>query len=160
LLLERRTDYEAAYREFRWPELEEFNWALDWFDAIADERPALWVVAADGSEQRLSFAELSERSSRLAVWLRGHGVARGDRVLVMLGNQVGLWEAVLAAMKLGAVIIPATTLLGPADLADRVERGEARHVIAGSADAAKFERVAGTYTRIAVGEPVPGWLPF
>ena len=61
----------------------------------------------------------------------------------MLGNQVELWETLLAAMKLGAVIIPATTLLGPDDLVDRVERGNARHVVAGSADALEVRRGAG-----------------
>ncbi|HSP71972.1 MAG TPA: AMP-binding protein, partial [Gaiellaceae bacterium] len=162
LLLGRRDDYEAARREFAWPELNEFNWALDWFDVVADgnDRPALWIVEEDGREARLSFAELSERSNRVANWLRGHGVARGDRVILMLGNQVELWETVLAAMKLGAVIIPATTLLGPADLVDRVERGGARHVVVTAADASKFDGVPGGYTRIAVGAPVDGWLDY
>jgi acetyl-CoA synthetase len=160
LLLSHRTDYEAAYREFRWPELDEFNWALDWFDAIADGRPALWIVEADGGEQKLSFAELSERSNQVANWLRAHGVERGDRLIVMLGNQLELWETALAAMKLGAVIIPATTLLGPADLVDRVERGGARHVVVTAEGAAKFESVPGDYTRVAVGAPVDGWLDY
>ncbi len=162
LLLRHRSDYEAAVRAFRWPELDAFNWAIDWFDTIAagNERPALWVVEGDGSERKLSFEELSERSSRVAGWLRDHGVARGDRTIVMLGNQVELWETLLAAAKLGAVVVPATTLLGPSDLADRVERGDARHVVVGSADAAKFANVPGEYTRIAVGEPVDGWLRY
>ncbi len=109
----------------RAPALDEFNWALDWFDEIAkgNERPALRVIEADGGEQVRSFARLAARSNQVANWLRGHGVAQGDRVIVMLGNQVELWEAILAVMKLGAVIIPATTLLGPDDLVDRVERG-------------------------------------
>jgi acetyl-CoA synthetase len=159
LLLRHRDDYDRAYAEFQWPKLEEFNWALDWFDGIAagNERTALWVVAENGTEQKLSFAELSERSSCVASWLRGLGVARGDRIVVMLGNQVELWEALLAAMKLGAVVIPATTLLGPADLSDRVERGAARHVIAGAPDAPKFEGVPGDYTRIVVGDARAGW---
>jgi acetyl-CoA synthetase len=162
LLLARREDYDAARREFAWPELDEFNWALDWFDVVAEgnDRPALWIVEEDGAERSLSFAELSARSSRVAGWLRGHGVARGDRMILMLGNQVELWETVLAAMKLGAVIIPATTLLGPADLVDRVERGGARHVVVTAADAPKFDGVPGDYTRIAVGAPVDGWLDF
>jgi len=162
VLLRHRGDYQAAYRDFRWPQLEEFNWALDWFDAIAagNDRPALWVLEEDGSEQKLSFDELSGRSSRVAGWLRAQGVARGDRVIVMLGNQVELWETLLAVMKLGAVVIPATTLLGPADLRDRLDRGNARHVVVGSADAAKFEGVPGDYTRIAVGEPVSGWSSY
>jgi len=87
-LLAAHGDYDAALRDFRWPELDEFNWALDWFDVVADDRPALWIIEADGSEQRLSFADLSERSKRLANWLRREGVARGDRLILMLGNQV------------------------------------------------------------------------
>jgi acetyl-CoA synthetase len=159
-LLAHRDDYETAYREFRWPALEEFNWALDWFDGLASERPALWIVEPDGSETRRTFAELSARSNQVANWLREQGVARADRVIVMLGNQVELWETVLAAMKLGAVIIPATPLLGPADLVDRVERGDARHVVVPAAHAGKFADVPGSYTRIAVGEPVEGWLSY
>src|SRR6201991_1302055 len=162
LLLELREDYAGAVRAFRWPELTEFNWALDWFDVIAEgnEAPALWIVEEDGAEARWSFAEMSRRSNRLANWLRGVGVRRGDRLVLMLGNQVELWDTILAAMKLGAVIIPATPLLGPADARDRVERGGARHVIATSAAAAKFDKVDDEVTRIAVGEPVEGWLSF
>ena len=160
LLLELREEPERACAEFRWPELGEFNWAIDWFDAVGGDRPALRVLEEDGGEQTLSFAELSARSNRVANWLRELGVRRGDRLILMLGNQVELWETVLAAMKLGAVIIPATTLLGPGDLVDRVERGNARHVVAGAADAAKFEAVPGAYTRIAVGGAVHGWAAY
>src|SRR5690349_17325698 len=161
-LLQHRTDYDTAVRDFRWPEFERFNWALDWFDVIAqgNDRPALVIVEEDGRETRRTLAEMSQRSNRVANWLRGLGVARGDRIIVMLGNQVELWETILAAMKLGAVIIPAATLLRPEDLRDRVERGQARHVVARSADAAKFATVAGSYTRVAVGEATDGWLSF
>ncbi|MCO4694515.1 AMP-binding protein [Streptomyces sp. RO-S4] len=162
-LLEHREDYATAYRDFAWPRPEHFNWALDWFDAIADgnDRTALHLVEEDGAETRLSFAELARRSDRVANWLRERGVAAEDRVLVMLGNQAELWETALAAMKLRAVVIPATPLLGPADLRDRVERGRVSHVIVRSADAAKFDEVPGAYTRIAVGEePGGAWLPY
>ncbi len=162
LLLRHATDYDAARAEFAWPELDEFNWALDWFDVIAqgNDNTALWIVEEDGTEGRWSFAELARRSNQVANWLRDNGVRRGDRVILMLGNQVELWETLLAAMKLGAVVIPATTLLGPADLRDRVERGGARHVVTGAADAAKFADVPGDYTRIAVGDRVTGWLDY
>jgi acyl-coenzyme A synthetase/AMP-(fatty) acid ligase len=121
LLLRHREDYDRAYAEFRWPELGEFNWALDWFDRIGTEATALWVVEEGGAEQKLSFTELSERSSRVANHLRSLGVSRGDRLILMLGNRIELWETLLASMKLGAVVIPATTLLGPADGAEADE---------------------------------------
>jgi acetyl-CoA synthetase len=162
-LVTHQEDYGTAYRDFRWPEFTTFNWALDWFDVIAAaeptaSRPALWIVEEDGSERKLTFAELSARSNRLANWLRSNGVARGDRLILMLGNQVELWETILAAMKLGVVIIPASTLLGAADLRDRVDRGRARHVVARAEDTAKFADVPGDYTRVVVGGPVDGWL--
>src|SRR5262245_5517070 len=164
-LFAHREDYETAVREFRWPALEEFNWALEHFDAVAADpergaRTALWIVEQDGSEASWTFRELAERSNRVANWLRAQGVARGDRIILMLGNQVELWETLLAAMKLGAVVIPATTLLTAADLRDRLERGSARHVVVGGADAGKFDGVEGGYTRIAVRGAPAGWLDY
>jgi acetyl-CoA synthetase len=160
LLLRYREDYDAARSSFAWPELDEFNWALDWFDVIAAEhpdRPALRILGDDGSDESLSYGELSARSSQVAGWLRGLGVGRGDRVLLMLGNVAPLWEIMLAIMKLGAVIIPASTLLQPADLVDRVSRGQVRHVIADVAGAPKFAEVPGDWTRIVVGGAADGW---
>ncbi|MGW1605962.1 AMP-binding protein [Streptomyces eurythermus] len=162
-LLAHREDYATAYEGFRWPRPGHFNWALDWFDVIAEgnDRTALHIVEEDGTETRLSFAELSARSNRVARWLRDRGVAPEDRILVMLGNQTELWETALAAMKLRAVVIPATPLLGPADLRDRVERGRVRHVIVRAEDTAKFDDVPGGYTRISVGGlPEEGWEPY
>ncbi|MEU2435725.1 AMP-binding protein [Streptomyces rubradiris] len=162
-LLAHREDYATAYEGFRWPRPGHFNWALDWFDVIAEgnDRTALHIVEEDGTETRLSFAELSARSNRVARWLRQRGVAPEDRILVMLGNQAELWETALAAMKLRAVVIPATPLLGPADLRDRVDRGRVRHAIVRAEDTAKFDDVPGGYTRISVGGlPEEGWEPY
>ncbi|HEY1823285.1 MAG TPA: AMP-binding protein [Trebonia sp.] len=155
LLLAHRTDYAAAVAGFAWPALDEFNWALDWFDVIAAEHPdriALRVVGDDGSDEAVSYAAMAARSARVANWLRALGVRRGDHVLLMLGNIVPLWEIMLAAMKLGAVIIPASTLLQPADLADRITRGNVRHVIAEPAQATKFSGIPGDWTRVIAGQ--------
>jgi acetyl-CoA synthetase len=171
LLLRHRADYATARAEFGWPDLGEFNWALDWFDVIAAEHPdrtALRVVGDDGSDEAVSYARMAERSGQAANWLRGLGVRRGDRVLLMLGNIVPLWEIMLAAIKLGAVVIPASTLLQPADLADRVLRGEVRHVVAESSHVPKFAYISGAYTRVAVAvgedgaaaDGADGWHPY
>lgn len=153
-------DYDRAVQEFVWPQISgTFNWAIDWFDAIArgNDRTALWIVEEDGSEQKVTFAEMAQRSDCVAAWLRGLGVGKGDRVLLMLGNQVELWESMLAIAKLGAVIMPTTGALGPGDLSDRIARGAARFVIVNTADAVKFAEVPGDYTRIAVGAAPAGW---
>ncbi|MGH8736558.1 MAG: AMP-binding protein [Burkholderiales bacterium] len=161
-LIDQRADYAAAYAGFRWPRLAEFNWALDYFDVIARGNPrcALWVVDEDGGEARVSFAEMRERSNRVANLLRASGVRRGDCMLIMLPNVVPLWEITLAAMKLGAVVSPATTQLTRADLVDRIERGRIRHVVADTAASGKFADVPGEYSRILVGGEAPGWTPF
>ncbi|BCW69405.1 AMP-binding protein [Arthrobacter sp. NicSoilB8] len=155
-LLALRGDYEAARNEFQWPRFEEFNFALDWFDQLAADpakadKRALVIVEQDGSATRRSFADLSRRSSQVANWLRAQGVRRGDRMIIMLGNQVELWELMLAGIKLGIVMIPTTTLMGPADLQDRVERGGAAWAAVGHANIAKFADVAGDYTLIEIG---------
>ena len=159
LLLAHRSEYDAAVRRFAWPALDEFNWALDWFDVIAAEHPgrlALRVVGDDGSDEAVSYAAMAARSAQVANWLRGLGVRRGDHVLLMLGNIVPLWEVMLAAMKLGAVVIPASTLLQPADLEDRVLRGNVRHVIAEVGQVTKFAEVPGDWTRIVVPPTLSG----
>ena len=162
LLFSLRTDQPEAVKKFRWPVLSEFNWALDHFDSIArdNHHPALWIVGEDGGETQRSFAEMSARSSQVANYLRGLGVRRGDVVLLMLGNELPLWETMLAAIKLGAVLIPASTLLTTEDLKDRIERGSVKHVVAGHVQAPKFVALAGDYTRISVGGDAPGWRNF
>src|SRR4030088_2302621 len=129
-LLKHRTDYDRAVADFRWPDPVPFNWALDWFDAelardpLSKDRAALWIVdAGSNRETRLSFETLSRRSNQMANFLRAQGLKRGDHLLLLLGNVIPLWETMLAAMKLGAVGIPATPLLRPDERRDRVDRG-------------------------------------
>jgi acetyl-CoA synthetase len=165
LLLSARTDYDRAVADYDQPRPHDFNWALNWFDQVAADastgaRVALKLVEADGTSRSVTYAEMSARSSHVASWLSSLGAAKGDRLLLILGNQVELWETMLACIKLGVVVIPATTLLTSADLDDRIRRGGVGHVVAASSDAGKFDDVPGDYTRIAVGAPVPGWIAY
>ena len=143
-LLRHRVDYDAAYRSFEWPVLDRFNWALDWFDAFArdNDARALWLIEDDGTEHVRTFAEMTAASDRGANFLRSLGVGRGDRVLLMLPNVAPLWEVMLAAIKLGAVIIPATTMLTEDDLRDRLERGQVKHVVTDVSGHEKIDAVA------------------
>src|SRR5689334_11857382 len=105
-LLSSREDYTIAMRDFRWPRFENFNWALDYFDVVAAGNPAaaLRVVDDAGGDRSLSYADLSRRSSQVANFFTQHEIGPGDRVLVMLGNIVPLWEVMLGAIKSRAVV--------------------------------------------------------
>lgn len=165
-LFAHRDDYEGAVAGFSWPQVSTFNFALEWFDVVAHEQPdraAVTIVDADLEARSWTYAELSRRSDQVAVWFAAQGIARGDRVIVMLGNTIELWETMLALTKLGAVAIPTTTLLSADDLAYRITHSAARAVIAPSASTADADAATAGITRIRVGAPVPGsagWLDF
>lgn len=161
-LFEHRTDYAKAYRDFQWPQLEYFNFALDHFDDLARDNhsPALWLVADDGRETQVSYATMSLRSSQVANWLEQLGVQRGERVLLVLGNEVPLWELMLACIKIGAVLIPAACMLSRTDLADRITRGKVSHVVTNRANVDKFEGLADGLNRIVVDGATEGWIDY
>src|ERR1700692_1564887 len=169
-LLKHRTDYDAAGKGFRWPDPVPFNWALDWFDAElargpeSKDRSALWIVdVGSNKETKLSFAALSGRSNQVANFLRAQGLKRGDHLLLLLGNVIPLWETMLAGMKLGVVVIPATTLLTPDELRDRLDRGRAKVVVASQDQVTKFSGLGGDQLiRIVVNAASKqgGWLPY
>ncbi len=165
-LVKHRLDYETAYQEFSWPDLPtDFNWVTDYFDVVAagNDSPALHLVEEDGSETILSYHQLALRSNQVANFLSGNGARKGDRIIVMLGNQVELWETMLAAMRIGAVVIPATTLLAGSDLADRFDRGKASMVITNSVGAKSVDKLApeikGEAVKVCPGGG-SGWLAF
>ncbi|NBT77715.1 MAG: AMP-dependent synthetase, partial [Betaproteobacteria bacterium] len=170
-LLNRRTDWKAAQRDFEWPKLTHFNWARDYFDTIARDNaaPALQIVEESGAAAKLSYEALRKRSNQVGNFLLGLGAKRGDRILLMLGNEVPLWETMLAAIKIGAVVIPATTLLSGDDLQDRIQRGNARWVITNATGREKFaelppemlERLKLINTAVMPDEaPVHRWIDF
>lgn len=162
-LFKHREDYDTAYRDFRWPELTEFNWALDYFDVVAKDnsRLALWLIDEAGKEVKLTYQQLAERSNQAANWLRQNNVQRGDRILLMMPNHVALWEIMMAAIKLGAVVIPATMLLVGDDLRDRLVLGKAKHVVTLAGNTGKFDTMKDLPIQwISVDGEVSGWRDY
>lgn len=152
-LLAHRTDIETARKNFSWPEFEHFNFALDWFDQVAAsseraDQDALVILEEDGSRYAATYAELSTRSSQVANWLRNLGVKRGDGMIIMLDNQYELWEIMLAGMKIGAVLLPTTVMLGPEQIHERIDRSEASWVVTNPGNTAKFQDVPGEFAVI------------
>ena len=123
-LVANRENYTTAVKEFEWPRFDSFNFATDWFDYLAtqsasENREAIVINEQDGSSTRRTYSEMSKRSQQLANWLTDQGVKRGDHVMLMLNNQLELWESMLACIRAGFVINPATAMLGTDDLQDR-----------------------------------------
>jgi acetyl-CoA synthetase len=162
LLLRTRTDYQRARAEFRWPALDRFNWALDYFDRFAtgNQTTGLELIRPDGSGPARTFGALVESSNRLANLMLAEGVTRGDRLLLMLPNSIPIWETMLAAMKLGVVVIPATPQLTRYDLEDRFARGGARHVVTDIEGARKLGDLGAGGLRLLVGGELGGWRPY
>ena len=157
-LLKYRSDYANAVQHFKWPRLQHFNWALDYFDDMAqgNDRTALVIVDHDKT-RKATFDQMRKRSAQVANHLRQLGVKRGEAIMLMMGNEPELWETMLAAIKLGAPFIPCSVLLTPKDLADRMQRSGARHVVTVPEYAERFQRSGGA--RVCVGDATPaGWV--
>lgn len=165
VLLNHRADYDVAYREFQWPKFKTFNWAIDWFDHYArnNARIALHIVRRGTDqtwqEEKVSFQDLSEKTSRIARHFQKLGMKRGDRLLVMIPNIMPLWETCLAAMKIGVLIIPTATQATEADLEDRMIRGEVQFLLTNEDNCEKVERCE-AFTKVVgllVGAEREGW---
>lgn len=158
-LLARATDYEAAYAGFEWPRSEEFNWAHDWFDRFAagNGAPALIVADDGGAVESVSFEDMARRSCQAANFFSRLGVRRGDRVLLMLDNVPALWESVLGLMRIGAAVVPTTTLMNAEGVAYRVEAAEVGHVLAAVDCLEQCAALPERVTRVAVGARAAGW---
>ncbi len=155
-----RSEYKVEYPEY-------FNFAFDVIDRHAREngnRVALHFVDEDCSEERLTFRDLRIQSNRIANFLQGLGVERGDRVLVMLPRIPAWWLVMIALAKLGAVSVPTATTLQPKDIAYRITRASIRMVIASAHDTSKFDSVRDDLDPVkdfvCVGEDRPGWINF
>jgi acyl-coenzyme A synthetase/AMP-(fatty) acid ligase len=138
------TDYEAERRNFHLDVPEYFNFAIDVIGKWAEDpnKPAmLWVGKRGETEERITFAQFAERSSRAANAFAALGIQKGDTVMVMLPRTPEWWETVLGLMKLGAVPIPCTTLLTSKDIQFRAEVAETRGFITDSEGAPKFDAV-------------------
>jgi len=164
LKVEKMTDYEKTYSEFKWEVPEYFNFARDVFDYWAKdpERLALYWVDDDGNEKKRTFAQLAEESKKLANVLKEQGVEKGDVVVVVMSRQLEWWVINLACLRVGAVISPGTVMLTPKDLKYRFDAAEATCVIVDTANAPKVDEIRSDCPKlkcfITIEEKRDGWI--
>lgn len=163
-ILRHTYDYERLCTDFRWPELDEFNFGTEWFDVVAGEHPdriAVKIVEDDLSSKEWTYGQLAERSNQVARWLTSLGMKRGDTMIVMLHNTIELWEILLALTKIGAVAIPTSTLLSADELAWRIETADAHFTVSADDLKYKFTHTPNNVLTIGIGGNTPsGWVPY
>lgn len=153
--------------EFNVP--ENFNFAYDIIDRIADSEPqrrAMFWCNEAGQQRTLSFGDFKSKSDACASYFQSLGIRKGDKVLLILKRHYQFWFAILALHKIGAVAIPATNQLQVKDIVYRLKAAEITAVVCTSDGGigGYVEQAVAEYghpvTRVMVGERRDGWLNF
>jgi acetyl-CoA synthetase len=135
-------DYDAIYRQFRWKVPARYNIGVDVCDRWAAAEPgslAILHVRQDGRDDAITFGALRETSNRLANVLRAYGIARGDRVAILLPQAPEVAASHIGIYKLGAVALPLAVLFGVDALEFRLQNSGAAALIT---NAQGIERIA------------------
>ncbi|MGE3146209.1 MAG: AMP-binding protein, partial [Pseudorhodoplanes sp.] len=131
-MLQPANSYEELYRGFRWRIPRDYNIGVDVCDRWAQADPARVAIVhlrADGRVEEVGFGALREQSNRLANVLRAYGIARGDRVAILLPQMPEVVVAHAAIYKLAAVALPLALLFGPDAISYRLQNSGAKAVI-------------------------------
>ncbi|MFW9602779.1 MAG: AMP-binding protein [Prevotella sp.] len=111
---------------------ENFNFAYDVMDVLAEERPdklALLWTSERGEEVKTTFKEFKEQTDRTAAYLMSLGIGRGDKVMLILKRHYQWWLSMMALCKIGAIAIPATHMLTKQDIIYRNESASVKAII-------------------------------
>jgi acetyl-CoA synthetase len=123
--------YRERYESFRWNVPADFNIAQAacrrW--ARAGERVAIHWEDESGERRTLTFAALLEQANRLSNALAGLGIARGERVAIMLPQRPETAVAYIACFQMGAIAVPLSFQFGPEALEYRLADSGAKAAI-------------------------------
>src|SRR5450432_3408368 len=142
--LPRLNNYDDIYRQFRWQVPARYNIGVDVCDRWAAQEPdrlAILHVHPDGREDAISFSVLRVTSNRLANVLRAHGVARGDRVAILLPQAPEVAASHIAIYKLGAIALPLAVLFGVDALSFRLQNSGATALITNAQGVARIAEI-------------------
>ncbi len=162
-------DKNGLLKEISFKNTEKFNFAFDIVDAVALEKPdktALIHIARDKTERIFTFRDMMRGSAQCANYFKSLGIKRGDKVMLVLKRHYQFWFAMLALHKLGAVAIPATSLLQEQDFEYRFNAAGVSAIVCTAddnlpekADVAQ-KKSPGLKTKIIVGGVREGWRDF
>ena len=160
-------NYEETFRDFQLEVPEFYNFGFDVVDRWAEDRTKLALISVDPTGQQIqqdTFWDLKVQSNRFANVLRGLGVEKGDRVLVMLPRVPQWYVVLLGLIKIGAVPMPTTTLCTPRDIEYRVNQAEANLAITDEENAPKLEEAAGNCPSLkslmSIDSSKRGWVDY
>ncbi len=127
------TDKNGTLKEISFKNEDNFNFAFDVIDKIADKEPektALLHIGKDKTETRITFKDLKRASNQTANYFKSLGVTKGDKVMLILKRHYQFWIAMIALHKLGAVAIPASNQLKEHDITYRFNKAGVKMIIA------------------------------
>ena len=148
---------------------ESFNFAFDLIDELAAREPdklAMLHISKDGTERRITFADIKRESARCANYFKSLGIKKGDRVMLILKRHYEFWYAMIGLNKLGAVAIPATNQLLVHDIEYRFKAAGVNTIIctADGETAAQVDEAAKScpelLNKLLVGGKRDGWRSF
>ncbi len=118
------------------------NFASDVLDRLPGSSIALVELAHDGARREWSFAEIGDRSARLAGTLGRLGIGRGDVVMTLIGNRPDWVMTMVACFRIGAVVLPCTEQLRAKDLRLRLDTVRPSLIVADERNRAELEQAA------------------
>ena len=148
---------------------DKFNFAFDIVDAIAKKSPdklAMIHLDKHKNEHRFTYNDIKRASAQSANYFKALGIRKGDRVMLVLKRHYQFWYAILGLAKLGAIAIPATSLLQEHDYDYRFQAaGVSAILCTADGDCAHQVDLAAEHsptlkTKILVGGSREGWHDF
>jgi len=127
-----KTDQTGVPQDVEFLNTDQYNFAFDTVDSIADSNPqkeAIIYVGDDLKEKRITYLNLKRASNRCANYFTALGIKKGDRVVLILKRHWQFWYAILGLHKIGAVVIPATNQLKAHDLLFRFQKARVSAIL-------------------------------
>ncbi len=143
-MLTKGNSYQKLYDSFSWQVPKHYNIGVDVCDkhGAKKNRTALIYEMEDGRVRLYTFGEFIKLSNQFANVLTAAGIARGDRVAILLPQCPETAIAHIATYKIGGIAIPLFTLFGPDALKYRLADSGAKCLVTNETCLPKITEIA------------------